>query len=94
MSKMKLSESTNLTLDLKTIFIIVGFTISLGTMWANLNASIEEAKKLPEPTLTESEWRIKDELIRTTILQNADGIQEIKDRLSIIENRLYEIKSQ
>lgn len=94
MSKMKVSENTNLTLDLKTIFLIVGFTISLGTMWANLNASIEEAKKLPEPTLTESEWRIKDELIRTTILQNADGIQEIKDRLSIIENRLYEIKSQ
>lgn len=91
---MKVSENTNLTLDLKTIFLIVGFTISLGTMWANLNASIEEAKKLPEPTLTESEWRIKDELIRTTILQNADGIQEIKDRLSIIENRLYEIKSQ
>ena len=91
---MKISESTNLTLDLKTIFLIIGFTISLVTMWANLNASIEEAKKLPEPTLTESEWRIKDELIRTTILQNADGIQEIKDRLSIIENRLYEIKSQ
>ena len=88
---MKISESTNLTLDLKTIALIIGFTSSMVLMYANLKADIDEAKQLPKPTLSATEWAIKDELIRTTIMQNANGIEEIKDKLNTIESRLYEI---
>ena len=63
-------------------------------MYAKLQADIEDAKNLPEPTLSATEWEIKDELIRTTIMQNAEGIEDIKLQLNKIEDRLYEIKNQ
>ena len=87
----KLSESTNLTLDLKTIIIVLGFTISLVSVYYSLLGQIEEAKLLPHPTLTATEWKIKDELIRTTVQQNAQALQEVKEQLNKIEDRLYEI---
>ena len=64
------------------------------SMYAKLQADIEDAKNLPEPTLSATEWEIKDELIRTTIMQNAEGIEDIKLQLNKIEDRLYEIKNQ
>jgi hypothetical protein len=88
---MKISESTNLTLDIKTLIIIIGFAVSMVSMYAKLQADISDAKELPKPTLSATEWAIKDELIRTTIMQNANGIEEIKNKLNTIESRLYEI---
>ena len=86
-----INEQTKINLDLKTLFIILGFTISMVSMYAKLQADIEDAKNLPEPTLSATEWEIKDELIRTTIMQNAEGIEDIKLQLNKIEDRLYEI---
>lgn len=88
---MKISEKSEIELDLKTLIMIIAFTISMVSMYSKLQADIEDAKNLPKPTLSATEWKIKDELIRTTIMQNAEGIQEIKDKLNTIENRLYEI---
>lgn len=88
---MKINESTAINLDLKSLIMIIGFTVSMVMMYAKLQADIEDAKQLPKPTLSATEWEIKDELIRTTIMQNAEGIEEIKDKLNTIENRLYEI---
>tara|TARA_E500000305_G_scaffold5835_1_gene4710 strand:+ start:4329 stop:4601 length:273 start_codon:yes stop_codon:yes gene_type:complete len=88
---MKINEKTDLTLDLKTIIMVLGFTVSLVSVYYSLKSEIDEAKKLPKPTLSATEWEIKDELIRTTIMKNAEGIDEIKDKLNTIENRLYEI---
>tara|TARA_R110001592_G_scaffold265064_2_gene530626 strand:- start:425 stop:700 length:276 start_codon:yes stop_codon:yes gene_type:complete len=87
----KITESTAVNLDLKSLIMIIGFTISMVSMYAKLQADIGDAKELPKPTLSATEWKIKDELIRTTILNNAQGIDDIKDKLNTIENRLYEI---
>ena len=91
---MKISENTNLTLDIKTICIVIGFSVSLVSVYYSLLGQIEEAKVLPKPTLSETEWKIKDELIRTTILNNAQALEEVKDKLNTIENRLYEINNK
>tara|TARA_R100000664_G_C2695598_1_gene97974 strand:+ start:58 stop:348 length:291 start_codon:yes stop_codon:yes gene_type:complete len=88
---LQIGEGSLLTLDIKTLIMIIGFTVSMVMMYAKLQADIEDAKNLPKPTLSATEWEIKDELIRTTIMQNAEGIEEIKDKLNTIENRLYEI---
>lgn len=88
---LRVGEGSLLTLDIKTLIMIIGFTVSMVMMYAKLQADIEDAKNLPKPTLSATEWEIKDELIRTTIMQNAEGIEEIKDKLNTIENRLYEI---
>jgi Mg2+ and Co2+ transporter CorA len=86
-----INEQTKIKLDLKTLGIILTFTISMVMMYAKLQADIQEAKELPKPTLSATEWEIKDELIRTTIMNNASGIEDIKKQLNKIEDRLYEI---
>ena len=88
---MKLDEKTQLTLDLKTIAIIISFVISLCGMWFALQAEIELAKKLPKPEVSITEYDLKDELIRETIMSTQAKVQENGEKLQIIEERLYEL---
>ena len=43
----KISENTNVTLDLKTVIAIIVVTASFVGMYYTLQADIEEARKLP-----------------------------------------------
>ena len=43
---MKVDETTELTLDLKTISMIVGGTIALAGMWFTLQADIQDLNKV------------------------------------------------
>ena len=61
-------------------------------MWFTLQSDIEEAKNLPEPVIDRTEYDLKDELIRQTILDTQDDVDEIKDKLDKIDERLYEIQ--
>ena len=47
----QIGEETKVTLDLKTIGMIVGFVVTLAGMWFGLQADIAEAKTLPEPAI-------------------------------------------
>ena len=87
----KVSESTELTLDLKTIGIIVAGAISLAGMYFTLNAEIELAKKLPEPSISRTEYDLKDQLIRETIENTAKQVEENSNKLDKIDEKLYEI---
>ena len=87
----KVSENTELTLDLKTIGIIVAGAISLAGMYFTLNAEIELAKKLPEPSISRTEYDLKDQLIRETIENTAEQVQENSNKLDKIDEKLYEI---
>ena len=42
----KIGEETQVTLDLKTIGMIVGFVIMIAGMWFTLQADIAQAKEL------------------------------------------------
>lgn len=55
----KISEDTNVQLDLKTIGIIIAGAVSLAGMYFTLNAEIELAKELPKPELTRTEYDLK-----------------------------------
>ena len=46
----QIGEDTKITLDFKTIGMIVGFVVTLSGMWYTLQADIEEAMKQPEPS--------------------------------------------
>ena len=94
----KVSESTSLQVDLKTIGMVIGFTVSLVSVYFTLKSDIAEAKELPKPTISSTEFEMKDLLVRENIKNtliitenNAKGIQELKDKLSVIENRIYEL---
>ena len=87
----KISEDTNVQLDLKTIGIIIAGAISLAGMYFSLNKEIELAKELPRPELTRTEYDLKDRLIRETIENTAKQVEENSDKLDRIDEKLYEI---
>lgn len=88
---MKLDEKTQLTLDLKTIAIIISFIVSLTGMWFALQSEIELAKALPKPEVSRTEYDLKDELIRETIMNTQEQVRENGEKLILIEERLYEL---
>lgn len=90
----EVNENTKLTLDLKTIGVVVGGAVSLATMYFTLQADIAEAKELPqfEPEVTRVEFDMKDQLIRQTILSTQEDVSEIKQDLRRIEEKLDDMK--
>ena len=94
MAAPQISEETKVTLDLKTIGMIVGFVVMIAGMWYTLQADIAEAKELPAPVIDRVEYDLKDELIRQTIMDTQDDVEEIKETIDKIDERLYEIQSK
>lgn len=87
----KISENTEFTLDLKTLAIIVSFVITAAGMWFAIQADIELAKELPKPPVSRTEYDLKDQLIRETIMNTQEKVQENSDKLDRIDEKLYEI---
>ena len=92
MAAPQISEETKVTLDLKTIGMIVAFVITLAGMWFTLQADIAQAKELPAPDIDRVEYDLKDELIRQTIMDTQEDVEEIKETIDKIDERLYEIQ--
>ena len=98
----KIGEDTNVTLDLKTIGIIVTGAVAIATTYITLSASVlsntESIESLEGNTVNPIEFQYKDELVRSTIKRieekqetmNED-VSEIKDQLEKIDARLYQI---
>ena len=87
----KIDEGTQITLDLKTIGIILFFVATVVGMWFSLNASIDEAKELPippDPEVTRMEFDMKDQMIRNTILNTQGDVTEIKEDIKRIEEKI------
>ena len=88
----QIGEETKVTLDLKTLgTIAVGIAGMVG-MWFALQADIALAKELPEPVIDRVEYDLKDELIRETIINTQEDVEEIKESLEKIDERLYELQ--
>ena len=88
----QIGEDTKVTLDLKTIGMIVAFVVTLAGMWFTLQADIAQAKELPTPVIDRVEYDLKDELIRQTIMDTQEDVEEIKETIEKIDERLYEIQ--
>lgn len=91
---MKISESTEVTLDLKTIILALTFVITVSSMWFALRAEIEVAKQLPEPEVSRTEYDLKDKLVRETIMNTQKKVEENGQKLDLIESRLYELSTE
>jgi hypothetical protein len=93
MSK-QIDEGTKITLDLKTIGIILFFVATVIGMWFTLQSDIELAKELPEPQIQRIEFEMKDEAIRDAIMNTQGDVEEIKNQLNTIDQRLYELQQR
>ena len=87
----KISENTEVTLDLKTIALVVGFSVSIVGLYFTLKKDIEIAKDLPEPTITRTEYDLKDQLVRKTIMNTQEKVEENSKKLDKIDEKLYKI---
>lgn len=90
----RVSENTEVTLDLKTIVMVVAFLISLIGMWFTLQKDIELAKELPEPNISRTEYDLKDQMVRDAIMRTQEQVEEIGKDVKIIDERLYEIQNR
>lgn len=91
----KIDEGTQITLDLKTIGVIVFFIATVVGMWFTLQADISEAKELPappDPEVTRMEFDMKDQMIRNTILNTQGDVSEIKQDIRRIEEKIDQLK--
>jgi cell division protein FtsL len=97
----ELSEDTKLTLDLKTIGIIVAGVLSLASMWFTLQGDINDLQNKidnfsGDEFVKKLEFSLKDELIRSNVMQidNAtkelkEDIEENKESIKELENKVY-----
>lgn len=90
---MIVNEKSQMTLDLKTIILFVGGVMSLSGTYFTLKADIEENTKALQNGnwVSSTEYDLKDELIRTTVQQNAQALEEIKTQLNTIDQRIYNL---
>jgi len=88
----ELNEETSFNISIKTLAGIAALIFTLVGMWFTLQADIAEAKELPappDPEVTRMEFDMKDQMIRQTIMDTQEDVQEIKVTLEKIEDKLY-----
>ena len=91
----KIDEGTQITLDLKTIGIILFFVATVIGMWFTLQADIKEAAELPvppDPEVSRMEFDMKDQMIRQTIMTTQGDVTEIKEDIKRIEEKIDQLK--
>ena len=79
-------------LSLKSIGALIFGVVSLAGVWFSLKADIALAMEMPEPTISKTEWELKDELIRNTIMDTQDDVEMILEKLDKLDERIYEIQ--
>ncbi len=99
---MKIGEDTNVTLDLKTVGIIIGGAIAIATTYITLSSSVaansENIETIKDNAVNPVEFQYKDQLVRESVLRleekqdiMGEDVKEVKDQLQKIDERLYQI---
>tara|TARA_B100000497_G_scaffold75054_1_gene84033 strand:+ start:197 stop:472 length:276 start_codon:yes stop_codon:yes gene_type:complete len=74
---MKINQSTELNIDLKTIIAIVMFTASMVGMYYTLQSDIDDAKNMPKAVIDRIEYDLKQEW-------QTDHIEELEEKVDEI----------
>ena len=91
----ELNEETGFVLSIKTLIGIAFAIATVVGMWFALQADIAEAKELPvppPPDVTRMEFDMKDQNIRLTIENTADDVEELKQDLDRIEEKIDKLR--
>ena len=74
---MEVGKDTKFTLSIETA-VSIGVTIFMVVgLWFNLQADIQEAKELPEPPVSRTEYDLKDQMIRNSIMNTEDKVEKL-----------------
>jgi hypothetical protein len=91
----ELNEDTGFQVSVKTLVGIGAGMATIISMWFILQADIAEAKELPlplDPEITRMEFDMKDQLVRQTIMTTQEDVQELKEDLDRIEDKIDKLK--
>ena len=75
---MKVSESTEFKIDIKTVIAIIMITSSFVGMYYTLQEDIAEAKILPPTEVKRLEYDLKEQ-------SNKENIEDLKERVDMLE---------
>jgi|TARA_B110000211_G_scaffold103556_1_gene120489 hypothetical protein len=87
----ELNEDTGFNISIKTLVGIGAAMATVISMWFVLQADIEEARLLPEPTppeISRMEFDMKDQLVRQTIMTTQEDVKEIKEQLNKLNDKI------
>jgi len=87
----ELNEDTGFQVSIKTLIGIGAAMATVISMWFMLQADIEDAKLLPsplDPEVTRMEYDMKDQMIRQTIMNTNQDVQEIKATIIRLEQKI------
>ena len=91
----ELNEDTGFKVSIKTLIAIAVGITTVVSFWFGVQAQlgdiedeVEIAKTLPEPAITRTEYELKDELVRQTIMDTQEDVKDIKKDLEKIKDHL------
>ncbi len=84
----KISENTNIQLDIKTVIAIISITASFVGMYYTLQADIEEAKTMPPTEVTRLEYELKEEWNEKMIMQLKDQVDMLEQTQDILKEEV------
>jgi hypothetical protein len=82
---MNVGKDTKFTLSIETAISIAVTIFMVVGLWFNLQADIEEAKQLPEPPISRTEYDLKDQMIRNSILNTEEKVEKLEDKVDDIK---------
>jgi hypothetical protein len=85
---MKISENTNIQLDLKTVIAIITITASFVGMYYTLQEDIAEAKSLPPTEVTRLEYELKEEWNEDMIMQLKEAVEVLEETQDILKEEI------
>lgn len=91
----ELNEETGFVLSIKTLIGIAFVIATVVGMWFALQADIEEAKELPvipPPDVSRMEFDMKDQNIRQSIEHTEKIVDEIKEDIKRIEDKIDDLR--
>jgi len=85
---MKISESTEFKIDLKTVIGIIMLTTTLVGMYYTLQEDIALAKTLPPVEVTRLEYELKEEWNEKMIMQLKDQVEVLEETTDILKEEI------
>ena len=88
----EISKDSKFTLSVESLVVLGGVLVTTVGMWFTLQSEIEEAKELPPAEVSRTEYDLKDQLIRETIINIEEKVDANGEKLDKIEERLYKMQ--
>ena len=77
---MEVSKDSKFTFSIETLISMAVTIFMVVGIWFTLQADIKEAKELPKPEIGRTEYDLKDQMIRNTIIETEKDVQESKEQ--------------